>query len=306
METASPIREHQVQASPRAGGTPRPRRHRTHLGGLLEHGGRLARRPRHRGRHQAGSRDHIGRLSAVLSRRHQSLDLVEQALLVRKGRNALRISVIVDRGEVAGVLPRFTIRKHQRHAAESAAGRAHRRDPRGRSHGADARATSGSPATSASIGDYGFPQAVPPLSRESSLMTPARRRAHRRARRSDCRARVSSAEEVEFWRDAGHLLLRAVRLRGTRDRRARARPQGDRRAVQQRRPRAADRRGRPGRDRDRERPPVSAAPPEGRRARPHARVQREHPRVARRRPGGVRRRRARSSAGTARSRASTA
>ena len=55
---------------------------------------------------------------------------------------------------------------------------------------------------------------------------------------------------------------------------------------------AADRGRRPGRDRDRERPALPPAAPEGRRARPHARVQREHPRVARRRARGVRRRRA--------------
>ena len=88
------------------------------------------------------------------------------------------------------------------------------------------------------------------------------------------------------------LLLRALRLRRRRDRRAGARPEGDRRAVQQRGPGAADGRGRAGRDRARERPPLPPAAPQGRRARPHARVQREHPRVARRRAGGVRRGRA--------------
>ena len=69
---------------------------------------------------------------------------------------------------------------------------------------------------------------------------------------------------------------------------------------------AADGGRRPGRDRDRERPAVPAAAPQGRRARPDARVQREHPRVARRRAGRVRRATSGSSAGITRSRTSTA
>ena len=100
------------------------------------------------------------------------------------------------------------------------------------------------------------------------------------------------AEEVEFWRDAGIYYFVPCVFEGRDDRGARARPQGNRRAVQQRGPRPADRGRRAGGDRDRERPPVPPAAPEGRRARPHARVQREHPRVARRRAGGVRRGRA--------------
>ena len=55
----------------------------------------------------------------------------------------------------------------------------------------------------------------------------------------------------------------------------------------------------PGRDGDRERPPLPAAAPQGVRAGSPARLQREHPRVARRWPAGDRSRASRSSAGIA-------
>ena len=64
-----------------------------------------------------------------------------------------------------------------------------------------------------------------------------------------------------------------------------------RRAAQQRGHGAADGGRQPGRDRARERPPLPAAPAQGRGTAAAARVQREHRRVARRRPGGGRPRR---------------
>ena len=142
------------------------------------------------------------------------------------------------------------------------------------------------------IGDFGF--AAAGAAAVADLVVRARGWTPATPSRSTIRSppRGSPAEEVEFWRDAGHLLLRAVRLRGSRDRGAGARPQGNRRAVQQRGPRAADGGRRPGGDGDRERPAVPPAAPQGRGARPDARVQREHSRIARRRAGGVRRGRA--------------
>ena len=87
------------------------------------------------------------------------------------------------------------------------------------------------------------------LARRSAHRRPARRRAtpSRSTIRSP-RARFA-AEESRVLARRRHLLLRAVRLEGRHDRRAGARPQGQRRAAQQRGPGAADRRRRPGRDR---------------------------------------------------------
>ena len=71
-------------------------------------------------------------------------------------------------------------------------------------------------------------------------------------------------EEIEVLARLGPVLLRAVRREGRHHRRACARPQRERRAAEQRRHGAAGRRRRAGRDRARERPPLSAAAPEGR------------------------------------------
>ena len=62
------------------------------------------------------------------------------------------------------------------------------------------------------IGDYGFAQPVPRLSRDSSLIAAARRRAHRRARRSD-RGRALRRRGSRVLARRRHLLLRAVRVR---------------------------------------------------------------------------------------------
>ena len=167
----------------------------------------------------------------------------------------------------AGRLRARSEQRPRRRAAQPAAGRAHRRDAGRRSHGADARrravaATSRRSATSASRATV--PRLLARLvvaCRGSTPATPSR---------STIRLPppASSAEEVEFWRDAGIYYFVPCVFEGARDRRARARPQGHRRAVQQRGPRAADRRRRPGGDRDRERPPLPPAAPQGRRARP--------------------------------------
>ena len=97
-----------------------------------------------------------------------------------------------------------------------------------------------------------------------------------------------AVEEIEAWRDVGPLLLHPVHGEGGDDRGPRARPEGHRRAAEQRGHGAARRRGRADRHRARERAPVPAAPCQGRRARPDARLQREHRRVARRRAAGRR------------------
>ena len=106
-----------------------------------------------------------------------------------------------------------------------------------------------------------------------------------RPRRPDHHARHGRRRHGALAR-AGAVLLRPVRVEGPDHRRARARAQGARRAAQLGGSRAARGRRRAGGDRARERPPLSAAPPEGRGTRPAAGVQREHPRVARRRSRG--------------------
>ena len=97
-----------------------------------------------------------------------------------------------------------------------------------------------------------------------------------------------TAEEIEFWRDHGIYYFVpcvakdaaiAVLALGRR---------GERRAAQHRRHRARHRRRRAGRDRDRKRPPLSAASSQGVGAGSPPRVQREHPRVARRWAAGDR------------------
>ena len=83
-------------------------------------------------------------------------------------------------------------------------------------------------------------------------------------------------------------LLRSVRLEGRHDRGHGARTEGEHRAAEQRGHGAAVGRRGAGGHGARERPALSAAPHQGRRARADAAVQREHPRVAERRPGGAR------------------
>ena len=101
-----------------------------------------------------------------------------------------------------------------------------------------------------------------------------------------------AAEEVEFWRDQGIYYFVPCVFEGAAIAvLALGRKDSDE-PFNSEDLGAADRGRRPGGDGDRERPPVPAAAPQGRRARPDARVQREHPRVARRRAGGVRRGRA--------------
>ena len=64
----------------------------------------------------------------------------------------------------------------------------------------------------ASIGDFGFAQPVPRLPRSSSFMSRLDA-GHTVALDDPIAAARFAAEEVEFWRDARHLLLRAVRVR---------------------------------------------------------------------------------------------
>ena len=117
---------------------------------------------------------------------------------------------------------------------QPAAGDAHRRDAGARPDGADARARRRrSRGEFVSIGDYGFPQPVPRLSRDVVDDDAAGWRAHHRPRRPD-RRRAFRGRGSRVLARCRHLLLRAVRLQGAHDRGARARPQGNRRAVQQR------------------------------------------------------------------------
>ncbi len=155
------------------------------------------------------------------------------------------------------------------------------------------------------IGDFGFLQPVPRLPRSSSFVARLDT-GHTVALDDPIAAAWFAAEDVEFWRDQGiyyfvpcifegaAIAVLALGRKDT-DEPFNSEDLG-----------SADGGRRPGRDRDRERPALSAAPPQGRRARPDARVQRQHSRVAGRRPGRVRRGRMRSSAGTTRSRISTA
>ena len=90
-------------------------------------------------------------------------------------------------------------------------------------------------------------------------------------------------EEIEFWRDAGlYYFVPCISKEGA-DRGTGRRPQGDRRAAEQRGHGAAFGSGRADRHGARERAPLSPAARQGVRARSDARVQRKHPRVARRR-----------------------
>ena len=177
----------------------------------------------------------------------------------------------------------------RRHAPQPAPRSAHRRDAGRRSDGADAcRRTVGRVQ---SIGDFGFAAARAVARAGFVVAVAARRGPHGCARRSHRGGAVCRRGRRVLAR-RGNRLLRAVHVRGRRDCRARARTQGHRRAVQQRRSGAPDLGRRTGGDGDRERPAVPPAAPQGRGTRPDARVQREHPRIARRWARGVRRRRA--------------
>ena len=178
----------------------------------------------------------------------------------------------------------------RRRASEPAAGRAHRRNARRRSDGADARrrAASATSAPSATSGSSSQCRASSRRRRSSpGLMraTPSRstirsRRRGSRPKRSSSGATRASTTSCPAFSKASAIAVLALSRKETR------------RAVQQRRSRAAHRGRRPGGDGHRERPSLSPAASQGRGARPDARVQRQHPRVARRWAGGVRRRRA--------------
>ena len=142
------------------------------------------------------------------------------------------------------------------------------------------------------IGDFGFRRAGAAAAARRRRSSPRLDAGHTVALDDPIAAALVRGRGSRVLARSGHLLLRALRLRRLGDRRAGARPQGHRRAVQQRGSRAADGGRRTGGDGDRERPAVPPAPPQGRGARPDARVQREHPRIARRRAGRVRRGRA--------------
>ena len=95
-----------------------------------------------------------------------------------------------------------------------------------------------------------------------------------------------AVEEIEFWRDAGLYYFVPCVAKDGHDRRARPRPQEQRRTAQQRGHGPARGRRRSDCHGARERPALSPAPLEGRRDRSHARVQREHSRVPRQRSAG--------------------
>ena len=133
------------------------------------------------------------------------------------------------------------------------------------------------------IAHAGFPDAPPPLARRLGGRDAPVLRAHARARRNARAAPPRSARGGVLARRRNPL-LRSLRLKGGNDRGDGARPQGQHRTAQQRGHGAAVGGRRAGGDGARERPPLPAAPHQGRRARAHAPVQREHPRVAERRP----------------------
>ena len=100
-------------------------------------------------------------------------------------------------------------------------------------------------------------------------------------------------EEIEYWRDTGlYYFVPCLAKEGAIAVLAR-RPQGHRRAAEQRGHGSARRGGRTDCHGARKRTPLSAAPRQGARARSDARLQREHSRIARRRPARPRSERSR-------------
>ena len=146
-------------------------------------------------------------------------------------------------------------------------------------------------ATSCRSATVGFADAPPRLPRASGVG--ARLDAgHTVALDDPLAAAPFTAEEVEFWRDAGiYYFVPCVSKDGTIAVLALGRKDSDEPLNSEDMALLTAVAGAGG-DRDRERPPLSAAASQGGRARSAARVQREHPRVARRRPAGARPRRA--------------
>ena len=139
------------------------------------------------------------------------------------------------------------------------------------------------------IGDFGFVAAGAAAAAHRRRSSPRLDTGHTVALDDPIAAAWFAAEEVEFWRDQGIYYFVPCMFEGAAiavlalGRKETDEPFNSEDLG------AADGGRRPGRDGDRERPPLSAAAPQGRRTRPDARVQREHPRIARRRPGRVRR-----------------